>query len=356
MDRLKKLSGMFPDEADCALITSDVNRRYFCGMKSSAGIILVLREKAYLLIDFRYIEKAVETVKNCEVILLENATKQLGELFEKHCVSKVLIESETMSVGELRSYEKRFGNIDFLSDDTLSGIITDIRSVKSEDEIEKIQKAQDIAERSLGKLIENDIREGVTERELALILNTYMLSDGAEDISFDTIVLFGENTSLPHGVPSDRKLKEGEFVLIDFGAVYEGYHSDMTRTLCFGEPSDEMREIYNIVLEAQKIGIENAKSGCKGCDLDKSARDYIDGKGYGAAFGHSLGHGVGMEIHESPNASTRSEAVLSDGMVVTIEPGIYLEKKFGVRIEDFVVINGSNCRNLTHFNKNLYVI
>lgn len=356
MTRLKKLTGMFPDDVDCALITSDVNRRYFCGMKSSAGIILALREKAYLLIDFRYIEKAREIVTDCEVILLENATKQLSELFEKHCVSKVAIESETMTVAELRSYEKRFDGVEFVSDDMLSKAVTEIRMVKSDEEIAKIQEAQSIAERALTKLIETDIHEGVSERELAIKLNNYMLCDGAEDISFDTIVLFGENTSLPHGVPTDRKLRRGEFILIDFGAVYEGYHSDMTRTLCFGEPSQEMTEIYNIVLEAQKIGIENAVAGCKGCELDKSARDYISEKGYGDEFGHSLGHGVGMEIHESPNASTRSETVFSDGMVVTIEPGIYIAGKFGVRIEDFVVINGNKCTNLTHFNKNMIII
>lgn len=354
-NRFGKLISKISDKADGALITSDINRRYFCGMKSSAGFIAVFEDEAYLLIDFRYIEQARATAKDCTVILLENLTNQLSELFVKHSAYDILVESETMTVAELNSYISRFDGVNFISDNTLSDAITELRTAKSNDEIEKITKAQRIAEGALEKLV-GEITEGVSERTLALRLNQLMLDDGAEDISFETIVLFGENSSKPHGVPSQRQLKKGDNILIDFGAVYDGYHSDMTRTFCFGEPTAEFAEVYNIVLDAQEAALNAARAGLTGAQLDKTARDIIDAAGYEKEFGHSLGHGVGMEIHESPTASSRSKALLKENSVVTIEPGIYLEKKFGIRIEDFVVLNKNNCTNLTLFPKTITII
>ena len=176
---------------------------------------------------------------------------------------------------------------------------------------------------------------------------------GAEDLSFETIVLSGANTSMPHGVPSDKPVQDGEFVLMDFGAVYNGYHSDMTRTVCVGEPSEEMRKVYNIVLEAQNAAINAAHGGMTGTDLDNIARSVIEDAGYGEYFGHSLGHGVGLEIHERPNAATSYINELNTGAVITIETGIYIAGKFGVRIEDFVILTENGCENLTKSAKNL---
>lgn len=350
MERYQKLFKYI--NTDCVLITSDVNRRYFTGMKSSAGIVLAFPEKLYLLIDFRYIEKARATVKNAEVIELENTGKQLSELLKKHNSHTMSIESETMTVKLLNSYKHFLKEVDIDESDSLSNAINRLRTVKDDSEIDCIRKAQEIAEKSLDELIPF-IHEGRTEREVAMELNRLMFANGAEDLSFETIVLSGSNTSMPHGVPSDKKICNGEFVLMDFGAVWNGYHSDMTRTICVGEPSDEMKKVYNIVLEAQTKAIEYAKAGITGKELDKVARDIIKKAGYGDCFGHSLGHGVGMEIHEKPNASPNSDVIFEKNSIVTVEPGIYIAGKFGVRIEDFVILTENGCDNLTKYAKNI---
>jgi Xaa-Pro aminopeptidase len=351
MTRLEMLFEVF-EGADCVLITSDINRRYFTGMRSSAGVVLAFPDKAYLLIDFRYIEKARATVTDAEVIEMKKLYPQLMELFTKHNAQSVAIESETMTVKELNAYEHFFTDIHFVHNDSLSNAIASLRITKDDEEIACIQKAQEIAEKALDEVM-SFIKAGVTEREIALELNRLMFAYGAEDLSFDTIVLSGANTSMPHGVPSDKKIEEGEFVLMDFGAVYNGYHSDMTRTVCVGEPTEEMRKVYDTVLQAQLAGLEAAKAGILGSDLDKVSRDVIEQAGYGECFGHSLGHGVGMEIHEKPNASPNYKLPLNDGAVVTIEPGIYIAGKFGVRIEDFVILTENGCKNLTKSAKNL---
>lgn len=351
MNRFEKLFERF-DSADCALITSDINRRYFTGMKSSAGVILAFPQKAYLLIDFRYIEKARATVTDAEVIELKRLFPQISELLKKHEAESMAIESETMTVKELNTYRHFFSDMAIISDDSLSNSISSLRMVKDDSEIECIKMAQNIAEMSLEELLPF-IKVGRTEREIALELNRLMFKNGAEDLSFETIVLAGRNTSMPHGVPSDKKVEEGEFVLMDFGAVYNGYHSDMTRTVCVGKPSEEMEKVYNIVLEAQLAGIEAARAGIVGSALDKVSRDIIEAAGYGGCFGHSLGHGVGLEIHEKPNASPNYKLPLTCGAVVTVEPGIYIEGKFGVRIEDFVILTENGCENMTKCAKNL---
>ncbi|MDE5583545.1 MAG: aminopeptidase P family protein [Ruminococcus sp.] len=338
--------------ADCVLITSDINRRYFTGMKSSAGILVIFPEKSYLLIDFRYIEKARETVTNAEVIELTELKKQLSEILVRHGAKSIAVESETMTIKTLNNYRKMFSNIEFDDSDNLSNTINKLRMVKSPDELENMRKSQEIAEKSLDELLPF-IKVGRTEREVANELNRLMVANGAEDLSFETIVLSGKNTSIPHGVPSDKALQEGEFLLMDFGAVFNGYHSDMTRTFCIGQPTDEMVKIYNIVLEAQLAGIQSARSGITGRELDRVARDIIKKYGYGENFGHSLGHGVGLEIHEKPNASPNYDIPLETGSVVTVEPGIYIEGKFGVRIEDFVILTENGCDNLTKYAKNI---
>ncbi len=350
MNRFEKLFEHL--NTDCALITSDINRRYFTGMKSSAGIVLAFPEKAYLLIDFRYIEKARATVKNAEVIELFRTKPQLTELLKKHNAHTMSIESETMTVKTLNSYRHFFPQIEIDDSDALSTAIGKLRMIKDNEEIVCIRKAQEIAEKSLDELMPF-IKVGKTEREIALELNRLMFQNGAEDLSFETIVLSGKNTSMPHGVPSDKKVQDGEFVLMDFGAVWNGYHSDMTRTVCVGEPDDEMKKVYNIVLEAQLAGLANARAGITGKELDKISRDIIEKAGYGDNFGHSLGHGVGLEIHEKPNASPNYDSVLESGSILTVEPGIYIEGKFGVRIEDFVILTENGCDNLTKYAKNI---
>lgn len=353
MNNIEKL--VLPEGADCALITSDINRRYFTGMRSSAGLILIFKDSAYLLIDFRYIEKARNTVKNCEVIEQENFKDQITDLMKKHNAHTVAVESADMTLKQMDFYEKKFPEFEFIKENELSDSILKLRAVKSDDEIEKIRYAQKIAERAFDNVL-NFIKPGVAEREISLCLDEYMLRNGAEALSFETIALAGKNTSMPHGVPSDCKVKSGDFVLMDFGAVYDGYHSDMTRTVCVGKPDEKMKRVYGIVLEAQLKALDTVKAGITGEELDKSARDVIKAAGFADAFGHSLGHGVGMEIHEAPTASEKSRTALEKNMIVTVEPGIYLPNEFGVRIEDFVAVTENSCDNLTKCPKNLIVL
>ncbi len=352
MGRFERLFELLPDNVESVLITSDVNRRYFTGMKSSAGTVLAFRNKAYLLIDFRYIEKARETVKTAEVLETKELYKEISALLRQEGVKNLAIEAMDVTVSRLNVMKKHLQCVDIIETDTLSNTINRLRSVKDEKEIECIRKAQEIAESAFEHIL-GFIKEGVTEREIALELDRLMLENGAECISFDTIALAGENTSMPHGVPSDKKVKKGEFVLMDFGAVYNGYHSDMTRTVCVGEPDEEMIKVYNVVLVAQEKSIAAAKAGITGKELDAIARRHICDAGYGEYFGHSLGHGVGLEIHEQPNAAPSFDKKLEKGAVITIEPGIYIAGKFGVRIEDFVILTENECINLTKCAKNI---
>lgn len=352
MTKFEKLFSVLPEGIDAAIITDDLNRRYFTGMKSSAGTVIAFKEKAYLIIDFRYIEKATKTVKDAEVIMQGKLFEQINELLVKHGAKTVAIESDTMTVTSLSMYKERITAAEVISTRDLSAAIGKLRIVKTQDEIDKIIKAQRIAEAAFEDVL-NFIKPGVTEREIGLHLDYYMLKHGAEALSFDTIALTGANTSLPHGVPGDTVVCDHSFVLMDYGAVYDGYHSDMTRTVCVGTPTDKMAEVYDIVLKAQLDSLAAIKAGVVGADIDKIARDVITNAGFGDKFGHSLGHGVGIEIHEAPNAAPSSTHIFEENMIVTVEPGIYLPDEFGVRIEDFVVVKADGCENMTLAKKSL---
>ena len=215
--------------------------------------------------------------------------------------------------------------------------------------------AQRIAERALDQIL-GEIRPGVTEKEIAARLQYLMLHYGASDMSFDPIVVSGPNGSLPHGVPSERVIGRGEFVTMDFGCVYRGYCSDMTRTVAVGFATEEMQTVYNTVLAAQKAGIAAAKAGVTGREVDGAARAVIEAAGYGDCFGHSFGHGVGVEIHEAPNASPMNDKPLPAGAVISAEPGIYLPGRLGVRIEDVILLTEEGCRNMTKAPKELLVL
>lgn len=344
--RIEQLRAKLAGKADCALITDDINRRYLTGMKSSAGYVLVFPEETVLVIDSRYIERAREVVQHCTVIQQEPAVlRQLGAILKYHGAKSCALESMTLTLSRAESFRKIQG-VEFLTDNTLSQALYDLRTIKTPDEIEKITAAQRIAEQALARLMET-LHAGMTERETAIALDFEMRRLGAEELSFETIALTGAHTSMPHGVPDDRVIQQEDFVLMDFGAVVDGYHSDMTRTVCIGQPTAEMYEVYQIVRTAQDAARAAAKPGISGKALDSAARKIIEDAGYGEAFGHSLGHGVGLEIHEFPVASPSREQLLEPGNVVTIEPGIYLPGKFGVRIEDFVVITEDGCRTLT---------
>ncbi len=352
--RIEKLMARLTPETDAALIGSDVNRRYLTGMLSSAGTVLCFRNAAYLIIDFRYIEKARQCVKHCTVIEQKNLTHQIQELMKKHGAKTLAVEAMEMTLNEFAQWKERLGGyVELDYSNMLSRALYDCRKEKTAAELQKIRAAQKIAEIAFADILQV-IRPGISEREIMLRLNQTMMENGSECESFPTIALTGTATSMPHGVPSaNRLVQKGDFVLMDYGAVAEGYHSDMTRTVCVGQPSEQMRQVYETVLQAQTAALSVAKAGISGKELDKTARRIIEEAGYGDQFGHSLGHGVGLEIHEYPNAAPSSEAVLEEGNVVTVEPGIYLPGSFGVRIEDFVVIRKDGCENLTSAPKEL---
>ncbi len=350
------LKSRLNEAADCGVISCDVNRRYFVGMPSSAGTLVAFPEQVYFIIDFRYIEKAEKWLEGSQikVILQDNLYEQINELIKKHNAKTAAIEYDRCIVSQLDNYKTKL-NAEIVADERFSNIINELRLVKTQEQIDKIISAQRIAEKGFEHMLDF-IKPGRTEREIQLELDYFMLKNGAEALSFDTIALSGKNTSLPHGVPSDKVVENGDFVLLDYGAVVDGYHSDMTRTVCVGQPTDEMKKIYDIVLKAQLAGLDNVRAGITGKELDKISRDIIDNSGYGEYFGHSLGHGVGMEIHEAPTASPRSNEILRENSIVTVEPGIYLPGKFGVRIEDFAVVKDTGCYNMTKAPKNLIVL
>lgn len=345
-------------EIDGALIESFDNRRYLTGFPSSAGSLLVTGNGSVFLTDCRYIEAAQNTIKDCEVRLNDGGRKTQAEIFKAFGAKKIAIEGEKTSVCALSRIEKGYGEVGafaFLTDSTLDKMLTLLRTVKAQNEIDCIVKAQRIAEGAFTHVL-SFIREGVTEREIGLELDYCMLRCGAEALSFETIAVSGANSSMPHGVPSDKKVERGDFITMDFGAMYGGYHSDMTRTVAVGAVSDKQAEVYNTVLKAQEAALAALRPGLLCRDADEAARRIIRDAGYGECFGHSTGHGVGVEIHEEPRLSPASPDTLEIGNVVTVEPGIYIPSEFGVRIEDMAVITKNGCENLTFAEKKLIIL
>ena len=348
--RIESIKNILSD-ATAALINSDSNRFYLSGMKSSAGYIVITRQKAVLLIDFRYFEKAKNTVTALEVVLLKNTFEQIKEIIGQ--ADKLFIETDSMSIANATLFEEKLG-VEVLRDKTLSETISQMRSIKSEAEIENIKAAQRLTDETFSYILPR-IETGRTEKEIMLDMEFFMRKNGSEGVSFDFIVVSGKNSSLPHGVPTDKKIEKGDFITMDFGAVINGYRSDMTRTVAVGSVTDEQRQVYNTVLAAHSSAIKAACAGQKCVDIDKIARDIIE-KDYSGCFGHGLGHSVGIDIHESPSFNTRDNTLLRPGMVLTVEPGIYIENKFGVRIEDMIIITDDGNIDITQSPKELIVL
>lgn len=348
--RIESIKNILSDDT-AALINSDSNRFYLSGMKSSAGYIVITRQKAVLLIDFRYFEKAKNTVTALEVVLLKNTFEQIKEIIGQ--VDKLLVETDSMSIDNAALFEEKLG-VEVLRDKTLSETISHMRSIKSGAEIENIKAAQRLTDETFSYILPR-IETGRTEKEIMLDMEFFMRKNGSEGVSFDFIVVSGKNSSLPHGVPTDKKIEKGDFITMDFGAVINGYRSDMTRTVAVGSVTDEQKKVYNTVLAAQESAIKAACAGKKCVDIDKIARDIIE-KDYSGCFGHGLGHSVGIDIHESPSFNTRDNTLLRPGMVLTVEPGIYIENKFGVRIEDMIIITDDGNIDITKSSKDLIIL
>lgn len=340
---------------DCVIITSPENRRYFTSFNSSDGFLVITVDEATFFTDSRYIEAAQNQVTVCKSVLLRRVSETIVPYLKEKNIENIYLETERLTVAELNSLKKAFDFCKVEAKEEVDEIINKARAVKTDYEVDCIKKAQKIAEDAFSHIL-TFIKEGVTEKEIALELDFYMLKNGAEAVSFETIAVSGKNSSMPHGVPTDKKIENGDFITMDFGAVYNGYHSDMTRTVIVGEPTEKQKEVYETVLKAQKSALEVLKNGVTGFDADKVARDIIEKAGYKENFGHGTGHGVGIEIHESPNLSPYSKAILETGNIVTVEPGIYIPDEFGVRIEDMALITENGYINLTNCKKELIIL
>lgn len=355
MNRLNELRQMLQDAPyDAVLLTGEINRRYATGFHSTAGVCYLSQKQAVFYTDFRYSEAARAAIDGFEVREIARSvaySAAVNELIDADDVKRIALEDKTLTHCDYAHWKNALhAECVRLGDD-----VAKLRMCKEDDEIMSIVAAQRIAEQAFDEVL-NDIREGVTEREIAARLTYLMLHYGAENISFDPIVVSGANSSKPHGVPTDKTVAAGDFVTMDFGCIVDGYCSDMTRTVALGHVTDEMQTVYDTVLSAQLAGIACAKAGIPGRDVDAAARRVIEQAGFGDAFGHGFGHSVGLEIHENPNASPSAADLLPAGAVVTAEPGVYLPGKFGVRIEDMLYIIEDGCVNLTEAPKQLIIL
>ncbi len=342
-------------DLDAMLIVSEPGERYAVGFQGE-GYVLVTQEGSQYSTDGRYIEAAQKQVTGAEVVLTSRERSHLAlarDFLEARGLKRVGFESAAVSVAQHRRWQESFlkGCELIPAQELLDGL----RASKDEEEIAAMLQAQKITDAAFGEIL-NYIRPGLTEQEVAARLVYELLRRGARKVSFDPIVAAGANGSMPHAVPGETVIQKGMFVTMDFGCVYDGYCSDMTRTVAVGQPTQEMEQVYSVVLAAQKAGIAAARAGMPGRELDAAARKVIEEAGYGDYFTHSFGHSLGLEIHESPNASPSETRPLPVGTVISAEPGIYLPGRFGVRIEDVLVLEEGGCRDITQSPKNLIVL
>ena len=349
-ERIEKLRAKFDGAGiDGLFIGHEANVSYFTGHKGNDCLLFVAKDKTYIFSDFRYLEM-VQSISWMEYVdvLKTSPAAFLAQLAEKN----IGVEKDYLPLGTYLEFSEK------LQSKTLvptQGLVEDLRMIKDEYEIESTRKAAAIGNRAFTHTCEF-IKPGMTEKEISAELGHFMMVCGAEGLSFDTIVASGPNGSRPHAVPSDRKVQKGDFITMDYGCLYEGYCSDMTRTVALGEPTQEMRDVYNIVLEAQMACCDFVKAGIRGVEGDAAARDVIVKAGYGEYFGHGTGHGTGLEIHELPRLSLKYDGIIPENATTSVEPGIYLPGKFGVRIEDLAVVKKDGIINLVDSPKELTVL
>lgn len=341
---------------DALLISNKYSLRYFTGFTGTTGIALAFPEKRFFFTDFRYLTQAKEEVepKGFTVVKVERgAVEALAEYIKNSGIKNLGIEDMYVTVADYNIYKEKFQDVELI---TVENSVDKLRMIKTEEEIGFIKKAVEIGDKvfafAIGKL-----KVGTIEKDLAAEMELQMKKLGGEGPSFETIIASNHRSALPHGVASEKAVEKEGFVKFDFGVYYNGYVSDMTRTVYLGEnPSEKHLDIYNTVLEAQRMACNAVKAGVSCADLDKIARDYISEKGYGELFGHGLGHGIGVYIHEHPSVNGKSDVILEEGMVITIEPGIYVEGFGGVRIEDDVVVRKEFGEILNKTPKELMII
>ena len=356
MERLAKIRGGLIDLGlDAVLITDELNQRYATGFAFTDGAVLVTLDKAYLFTDSRYIEAAEKSVSRDITLRMFGAGRRLTELVREaltECgIAALGAEEFSLSHGAYLAWQKALG----VQLHPCQSLFNTLRASKDETEKRSMRRAQAIAEKALDDVL-RIIRPGVSERDIAAEITYRLLKHGGEGNSFAPIAVTGANSSMPHGVPSDAVVREGDFVTMDFGCIKDGYCSDMTRTVAVGYASDEMKNVYDTVLRAQLAGIARAAAGVTGAEIDAAARRVIGDAGYGEYFGHSFGHSLGLYIHESPAAAPSVTTPMPDGAVISAEPGIYLPGKFGVRIEDVLILRPGGCENITKADKELIIL
>lgn len=353
MERVERLvKALNSQNLDGLLITNNYNLRYMTGFTGTSGVAVVSQKEAVFITDFRYTEQASKQITGYRIVEHKGTIiEEIAAVVKELGIKSLGFEKDVVSYSMYETYSKVIP-VDLVG---VTDLIEKIRLVKTEDELKTIKAACQIADETFEHIIQF-IKPGKTELEVSNELEFYMRKLGATSSSFDTIVASGVRSALPHGVATDKIIEKGDFVTLDYGALYNGYISDMTRTVAVGEPSEQLKEIYQIVLEAELLGLEKFKPGMTGKEADAICRDYIKEHGYGDAFGHSTGHGIGLEVHEGPGLSFRSNITLEPGMVVTCEPGIYLPGVGGVRIEDDTLITETGNEKLTHAPKELIIL
>lgn len=338
---------------DAVLIRCVQNRQFATGFPSSEGLVIILQKKAYFIVDFRYIEAAQKEVQNFEIVLLNGGIYQMAaDILKENGAAIVAFE------GSFITYSTYLAMKEILKDFTLNSddlFLLRLREVKSPQEIEWIAQAQKIGEDTFRHIC-GFIKAGMSELDIALEIDYHMRKLGGEMSAFDTIAVSGQNSSKPHGVPTSKKIQNGDFITMDFGTKIHGYCGDMTRTVAVGFVTDEMKQVYEVVRRAQETALSNIKANMTGMQADSFARDVIEGAGFGTYFGHSLGHGVGLDIHEEPRFSPMAQMNIEKNAVVSVEPGIYLPGKFGVRIEDLVVVEENGVKNLNTLGNELIIL
>lgn len=350
--RLKSVREMLKEEGISSfLISNNIRCEYVSSLRSSNQFLLITESDQVLFTDFRYRQIAKEICKRQDFKYVELTSSGLGAaLVDELKDSDVLgIESDDLTVDQFDKISEELENIKIKK---ISAQLPQYLAYKSEEDLQFMRKAASIADIAFSQFVKK-ITLGITEIEAATILEDFCRMEGSEGPSFSTIVLFGERSALPHGTPSERTLKNGDYILCDFGCTINGYCSDMTRTLIFGLGNQKQKEIYNIVNNARAKAVDAVKAGVSASYVDKVARDFIDAHGYGEMFGHGTGHGVGREVHEFPAVNSRNDTILKDGMVITIEPGIYIPDYGGVRVEDMVLVKENGAEFLTGFTRDL---
>jgi Xaa-Pro aminopeptidase len=352
MKLVKLRQALIDLNVDALLITNEYNRRYMTGFTGTAGVAVVTKDDAVFITDFRYTEQAAAQVKDFRIVQHNGPIfAEVGTQVALMGAKTIGFEKESMSYGTYEIYKEAV-KAEFVP---VSGVVEKIRLIKTPEEINIIKAACEIADNAFTHIL-NYIKPGLTELDVSNELEFFMRKQGATSSSFDIIVASGVRSALPHGVATDKVIEKGDFVTLDFGALYNGYISDITRTIAVGQPSDKLVEMYNVVLESQLLALEKVGPGMTGIEADAVARDYLKSKGYGEAFGHSTGHGIGLEVHEGPGLSFRSNTILEPNMTVTIEPGVYLPGIGGVRIEDDILITETGNERLTHSTKELIIL